>query len=85
MTSGVTDQETNAKTASEYRTTELPCVVCLTTLSLDDDQCKVGTVRWEISPYFGLKRGKAVAFRCPQGHTSDGDPDLLRAFPSRTF
>jgi hypothetical protein len=85
MTSGVADQVTEAETASEYFTTELPCVVCLTTLSLDDDQSTLGTVRWQVSPYFGLKRGKAVAFRCPQGHSSDGDPDLLRAFPSRTF
>lgn len=84
MTSGVADVAEPAARA-EYRETERPCVVCLTTLSLDDDQPKLGTVRWEVSPYFGLKRGKAVGFVCPQGHTSEDDPELLRAFPSRTF
>lgn len=44
MTSGVADEVTEAKTATEYRTTELPCVVCLVTLPLDDDQSKLGTV-----------------------------------------
>jgi hypothetical protein len=69
----------------EYRTTEQPCVVCLTTMSLDDERPKMGTVRWRVDPYFGLKRGKAVGFRCRQGHSDESDADLLRAFPSRTF
>ncbi len=84
MSSGVADVA-EPTTRTEYRTTERPCVVCLTTLSLDDDQPKFGTLRWEIAPYFGLKRGKAVGFECPQGHTSEDDPELLKAFPSRTF
>jgi hypothetical protein len=79
MTSGVADD------LAEYTDTELPCVVCLTTMSLDDDQPKTGTVRWQITPYFGLKRGRAIAFHCPQGHSSEVDPQLLKAFPSRTF
>jgi hypothetical protein len=84
MTSGVADvAEPAART--DYRTTERPCVVCLTTLSLDDEQPKTGTVRWHVSPHFGLERGKAVGFECLQGHTSEDDPELLRAFPSRTF
>ena len=70
---------------TEYRTTELPCVVCLTTMSLDDDRPKLGTVRWQLSPHFGQKRGRPISFRCPQGHSSEGDPELLKAFPSRTF
>jgi hypothetical protein len=89
MTSGVVDDLpgdlVEAATGAEYRTTEQPCVVCLTTMSLDDDRSKLGTVRWRIAPYFGLKRGTADDFRCPQGHSSDGDAELLKAFPSRTF
>jgi hypothetical protein len=85
MTSGVTDVAEPSASRAEYRTTESLCVVCLTTLSLDDDQPRSGTLRWEITPYFGLKRGKAVGFQCPQGHTSEDDPELLKAFPSRTF
>jgi hypothetical protein len=89
MTRGIVDElagdgvETQAVT--DHRTTELPCLICLTTMSLDDDRPKLGAVRWQLSPYFGLTRGKAISFECPQGHSSEGDPDLLKAFPSRTF
>jgi hypothetical protein len=85
MTSGVADDVAKVESGIEVRTTELPCVVCLTTMSLDDDQPKLGTVQWQVSPYFGLKRGKAVGFQCPNGHSSENDPDLLKAFPPRTF
>lgn len=89
MTSGVVDDPAGdlapLASGTEYRTTELPCVVCLTTMSLDDDRPKLGTVHWQITPYFGLKRGRPISFRCPQGHPSEGDPELLKAFPSRTF
>lgn len=85
MTSGVAEDVAETDLVTGFRTTELPCVVCLTTMSLDDEQPKLGTVRWQVSPYFGLRRGKAVGFSCPQGHSSDGDPELLKAFPSRTF
>jgi hypothetical protein len=71
--------------STEVRTTEMPCMVCLTTISLDDDRPRFGTVRWEVFQYFRLRRGRALSFHCPQGHSSDGDPDLLKAFPSRTF
>jgi hypothetical protein len=89
MTSGIVDElageVAEIQTGTEYRTTELPCLICLTTMSLDDDRPKLGTVRWQLSPYFGLTRGKAISFQCPQGHSSEGDPDLLKAFPTRTF
>lgn len=85
MTNEVADDAAEVEAGIHFRTTELPCVVCLTTMSLDDDQPKLGTVRWQIAPYFGLKRGKAVGFQCPQGHSSENDPELLKAFPSRTF
>ena len=65
MTSGVADDVAEADI--HFRTTELPCLVCLTTMSLDDDQPKLGTIRWQISPYFGLKRGVAVGFRTDAG------------------
>lgn len=74
-----------AEAVSEYRTSQRPCVTCLTTMALDDGRSALGTVRWRLSPYFGLQRGTAVEFRCPQGHSSDTDPELLTAFPSRTF
>jgi hypothetical protein len=99
MTSGVTEVVTDdgaddmaeatteapAGTSAGCRTSELPCVVCLTTLSMDDDQPKLGTVRWQLFQYFGLTRGKVVSFCCPRGHSSDDDPELLKAFPTRTF
>jgi hypothetical protein len=89
MTSGVfddlADDLVKAEAGTDYRTTEVPCLMCLTTMSLDDDRPKLGTVRWQLSPYFGLTRGKAISFECPQGHSSDGDQGLLKAFPSRTF
>lgn len=84
MTSGVDLAETETD-EGEYHTTDMPCVVCLTTLSLDDDQPRLGKVRWQLRPYFGLRRGKPVAFSCPQGHSSDADPELPKAFPPRTF
>jgi hypothetical protein len=54
-------------------------------LSLDDDQPKFGTVRWKIVAHARLKLGTAVNFDCPKGHSSDEDPHLLKAFPSRRF
>ncbi|MDQ1662380.1 MAG: hypothetical protein QOJ68_2360 [Blastococcus sp.] len=71
--------------AVEYRTTEVRCLVCVTTLPLDDDQQKNGTVRWKIVPRGRLTLGTAVSFDCPNGHSSDVDPHLLKAFPSRRF
>jgi hypothetical protein len=71
--------------ATEYCTTEVPCLVCVTTLSLDDDQPKFGTVRWKVVARASLKLGTAVSFDCPNGHSSDLDPHLLKAFPSRRF
>jgi hypothetical protein len=69
----------------EYRTTEVPCLVCVTTLSLDDDQPKFGTVRWKVVAHARLRSGTAVSFACPNGHSSDIEPNLLKAFPSRRF
>jgi hypothetical protein len=71
--------------AAEYRTTEVRCLVCVTTLALDDDQPKIGTVRWKVVAHARLKLGTAVSFDCPNGHSSDADPRLLKAFPSRRF
>jgi hypothetical protein len=56
------------------------------TLSLDDERPKMGTVRWKIvAADHGLRIGTAESFTCPNGHTSDEDPELLKAFPSRRF
>jgi hypothetical protein len=74
-----------AETPAECRTTEVPCLVCVTTLSLDDDQTKTGTVHWEVTANLRLKRGIAVSFECPRGHSSEADPELLKAFPPRRF
>ena len=69
-----------------YRTTEGRCVVCLTIRSLDDDRPTLGTVRWKITAHdSGLKIGTAVSFLCLNGHSSEDDPELLKAFPSRRF
>ena len=70
---------------AECRTTEVPCLVCVTTLSLDDDQTKTGTVRWKVTASLRLRMGIAVSFECPQGHSSEADPELLKAFPPRRF
>jgi hypothetical protein len=74
-----------SETGPQFRTKELPCVVCLTTVSLDDPGLNLATVCWEIVPYSGLRLGRAVALHCPRGHSSDDEPDLLRGYPSRRF
>ncbi|MGZ4618564.1 MAG: hypothetical protein ACXV3F_07515 [Frankiaceae bacterium] len=84
MPSGVA-AGTQAETAAEYRTMQMPCAACLTTSPLDDDRPKHGTVRWEIRPYFALRLGRATAFECPRGHSSAEDPELLKAYPPRRF
>jgi hypothetical protein len=84
MTNSVADVSA-AEAPGECRTTEAPCLVCVTTLSLDDDQPKTGMVRWEVAGNFRLKMGTAVSFECPQGHNSEADPELLKAFPPRRF
>lgn len=70
----------------EYRTTERRCLMCLTIRSLDDDGPTLGTVRWKIAANdSGLKIGTAVSFLCLNGHSSEDDPELLKAFSSRRF
>ena len=68
----------------EPRTTETPCPICVMTLSLDDERPRLGVVRWDIVD-LELKMGTAARFECPNGHSSDDDPDLLKAFPRRRF
>jgi hypothetical protein len=85
MTTSVADVS-EAAVSVEYRTAEARCPVCVMTLSLDDDRPKVGTVRWRITlGDRGLRIGTAESFECPEGHTSEEDPQLLRAFRSRRF
>jgi hypothetical protein len=84
MTSSIADVS-GTGAADECRTTEMPCLICMTTLSLDDEQSRLGTVRWRISPNLGLRMGTAVSFECPNGHCSNDDPELLKAFPRRRF
>lgn len=82
MTSSVAE---GPDTDVEHRTTEARCLECVMTLSLDDDQSKLGTVHWEVVSSATLKLGTAVRFTCPNGHSSDDDPQLLKAFHSRRF
>jgi hypothetical protein len=74
-----------AEAFAECRTTEVPCLDCVTTMSLDDDQTKTGTVRWKVTANPRMRMGVAVSFECPQGHSSEADPELLKAFPPRRF
>jgi hypothetical protein len=84
MTSTVVDlSKTEAE--DEYRTTDVPCFICVTTLSLDDERSKVGAVRWRIAQDCRLRMGTAVSFECPSGHSSSDDPGLLKAYPRRRF
>jgi hypothetical protein len=71
--------------AEEYRVTSVRCLTCVTTLSLDDDRPKMGTLRWRVTSNSRVTIGRAVSFDCPNGHSSATDPQLLRAFPSRRF
>ena len=85
MTAGVAEVAP-AMSSAELRAAEARCPVCVMTLSLDDDRPKIGTVHWRIVPTDGgLRIGTAERFGCPNGHTSEDDPDLLKAFPSRRF
>ena len=74
-----------SEAAYEYRTTEMPCLICMTALPMDDEQSRVGVVRWRVASDPGLRMGTAVSFECPNGHSSNDDPELLRAFPRRRF
>ena len=71
--------------AAEQLTTQAPCPVCVLTLPLEDDRPRTGTVHWEIAPRHRVRIGVAVRFECPNGHGSDDDPALLKAFRSRRF
>jgi hypothetical protein len=84
MTTGVAEAS-EAPTSAEYRTTETLCLLCVTTLPLDDEKPKTGEVRWRITARARLTIGTAVSFHCPNGHSSEQDPHLLKAFPSRRF
>ena len=83
MTAGVAELLPGA---IEVRTAEARCPECVMTLSLDDEQPKMGTVRWEIvATEYGLRIGTAESLECPNGHSSEDEPELLKAFPSRRF
>ncbi len=82
MTSSVADVP-ETEVAHEYRTTEAPCVVCMTALPMDDERLRVGVVRWRIASNSGPRMSMAVGFECPNGHSSTDDPELLKAFPRR--
>jgi hypothetical protein len=84
MTSSVADVSAT-EAAHEHLTTKAPCLICMTTLALDDERSRVGVVRWSIASILGLRMGTAVGFECPNGHSSSDDPELLRAFPRRRF
>jgi hypothetical protein len=84
MTSGMAQVALELAPA-EQLTTEGRCPVCVLTLPLDDDRPRVGTVSWEISPSDRVRIGVAVRFECPNGHSSEDDPALLKAFRSRRF
>jgi hypothetical protein len=57
----------------------------VTSHALDDDRPKRGTVRWAVRRTGRLTTGVAVAFECPNGHSSEDDPALLKAFRRRLF
>ena len=85
MTAGVAEVSATAISV-ELRTAEARCPVCVMTLSLDDERPKIGAVRWRIVPTdSGLRVGTAESFECPNGHSSEAEPELLKAFPSRRF
>jgi hypothetical protein len=71
--------------STAYRTTEGPCIVCVIDRSLDDDRPRLGTVGWAVTTSGRLTSGVPVSFRCPNGHSSEDDPALLKAFRSRLF
>jgi hypothetical protein len=71
--------------AVTFRTTEGPCLTCVLAHSLDDDRPKLGTITWAVRPVGRLMTGVPTDFTCPDGHTSDDDPALLKAFQSRLF
>jgi hypothetical protein len=82
MTAGAADVAADA-TSVEFVTTASRCPACVLTLALDDDRPRLGLVHWTIKG--PLRVGTAVHFVCPNGHTSEDDPDLLKAFHSRRF
>jgi hypothetical protein len=84
MSSGLVDASIVESTVG-YRTTDRRCLTCLTTQSLDDDRPTMGTVRWRIADVSGLTIGTAVSFECLNGHSSEQDPELLKAFAKRRF
>ena len=84
MTSG-TAEVVQGIAPVEQHITHVSCPVCVLTLSLDDDTPRTGWILWDIHLRPRARIGVAVRFECPNGHCSDDDPALLKAFPSRRF
>ena len=84
MTSSTAEVRTDVGPAVQVAT-EMRCPVCVITLPFEDERPRVGTVTWEIPPHPVVRIGVAVRFECPNGHCSDDDPGLLKAFRSRRF
>jgi|1185.fasta_scaffold45833_1 hypothetical protein len=89
MTSGMAEISQDAESAEqmsvEHVTTAARCPACVLTLDLDDERPRLGLVRWKIAVSARIRIGTAVHFDCPNGHSSEDDPDLLKAFHSRRF
>ena len=71
--------------ALEDRATDEPCLECILSRSWDDDTPSSGRVRWSLRRTGRLTIGTPISFECSQGHSSDADPALLKAFRSRLF
>jgi hypothetical protein len=84
MGTGVTT-ELAENSAVAYRATEGLCITCGLSRGLDEDRPALGTITWAVGQAGRLATGSPVAFKCPNGHTSDDDPALLKAFHSRLF
>jgi hypothetical protein len=84
MTSGMTEL-TGELAAVEHVSTTVRCPACVVTLDLDDERPRLGMVRWKVVGDDRLRVGTAVQFDCANGHSSEDDGDLLRAFPRRRF
>jgi hypothetical protein len=89
MTSGMAELSQDDRSVDqgvvELVTTAARCPACVLTLDLDDERPRLGLVHWRVAARARIRVGTAVHFVCPNGHSSEDDPDLLKAFYSRRF
>ena len=70
----------DTSTSEDYRVTSVRCLTCVTTLLLDDERPKMGTLRWKVTTDSTVTIGRAVSFDARTATRARRTPSSSRPF-----